>query len=202
MLPRRSAGSSGARRRQRSVRVTVAVLLLVLGAAVVAAALATGSLLAASLASVVALLAGCASTRIVLNELAQSRREAARDRALQAHEYQRLLADRAAEHRCLATAMTERIAERDTTIGRLLGNLRLADGRADEARARLRQETRRTVELQERLDELSRELEERQDDGLAFWDGGDSTTVVDMLAWEERVSSVTEADPAALRRHA
>jgi hypothetical protein len=201
MPSRRSAGSSGARRRQRSIRVTVAVLLLVLAAVVVAGALASGSLLAVSMASVVALVAGCASTRIVLNELAQTRREAARDRALQADQYQRLFADRAAEHRCYATAMKERVAERDTTIAQLLGSLQAADGRADEALERLKQETKRTVELQERLDEISREHEERDDDGLAFWDGGEASTVVDMLAWEERVSSVTEADPAK-RRHA
>lgn len=203
MSSSRTAGASAARRRQRSVRVTVAVSLLALAAVVVAAAVLLGSLLIVSVAAVLAVLLGAASTRIVLNELAQSRREAARDRAAQAQAYQQTFAVRIAEHDRFAATMTERIIARDGEIGELRGTIRLAERRADEAEERVKREARRTVTLQERLDEVSRELEERED-SLAVWNGvwdsGDAPTVVDLLAWEERVAAASESGDT--RRHA
>lgn len=201
MSTRSSAGASAARRRQRSVRVTVAVCLLAAAALVVAGSLLLGSLVVTSVAAVLAVLAGCASTRILANELAQSRREAARERAGLAHDYARLSAERVTEQAGFARAMTERILERDVEIGRLHGTIRLADCRADEAQARLRNEEKRTTALRERLDQLGRELDEEREDSLAFWDGGEAPTVVDLLAWEERVAAVT-ADSTDARRSA
>jgi hypothetical protein len=198
MSTRKGAGGSAARRRQRSVRVTVAVCLLAAATFVVAGSLALGSPAAVSAAAVLALLAGCAATRIVANELARSRREAARERAALAHDYARLSAERATEHAGFAKVMTERIIERDAEIGRLHGTIRLADRRADQAQARLRSEEKRTAELREQVDQLGRELEEQRDDSLAFWDGGQASTVVDLLAWEER----TTAERTDLRRQA
>lgn len=197
MSTRSSAGAPAARRRQRSVRVTVAVCLLAVATLAVTGSLLLGSLAATSAAALLAVLAGCASTRIVANELAQSRREAARERAALAHDYSRLAADRIAEQAGFARAMTERIHERDAEIGRLHGAVRLADCRADEARARLRSEQERTAELRERLDQLGRELDEEKNDSLAFWDGREGPTVVDLLNWEERV-----AQRADVRRQA
>src|SRR5689334_21002036 len=84
--PSASASASGprpGRRRQRSVRVTVAVALLGVATALVLLALPTQSPLWLSVASVVALASGWAAARIVYTELAQSRREAAADRAAQ-----------------------------------------------------------------------------------------------------------------------
>lgn len=200
MSNRSGAGAcaAGRRRRQRGVRVTVAGCLLAAATLVVVGAVVLGSLVAITSAAVLALLAGFASTRIVANELAQSRREAARERAALAHDYTRLAAERIDEHAGFAGAMTERILERDAEIGRLRGTIRLADRRTDQALERLRSEQECTAELQARVEQLGRELEER-DDSLAFWDGGDAPTVVDLLAWEERNNVAERTD---LRRQA
>jgi len=184
------------RRRQRSVRITVAVALLLLATLVVLAALLLSVERVSAAASVVALLAGWASVRILVNEIAQTRREAARDRAEQARAYRVVSSARVVEHASFAASMTERVVARETEIHELHGTIRLADARAAESQARVRIESRRTVQLKARLDELSRELEEERADvdSLAFWDGGEASTVVDLLAWEERTSAVAEAE--------
>ena len=73
-----------ARRRQRSVRVTVATLLIGIAAVAVGLALPTQSPTWLSASSVIALVFGALAARIVYSELAQSRRDAAADRAAQA----------------------------------------------------------------------------------------------------------------------
>ena len=59
------------RRRQRSVRVTVAVALLSLATLAVILALPTGSVVWMGVASVLSLVCGWASARIIYNELAR-----------------------------------------------------------------------------------------------------------------------------------
>jgi hypothetical protein len=62
----------------------------------------------------------------------------------------------------------------------------------------LRVEEKRSAGLRKQVDQLERELEEERDDSLAFWDGGQASTVVDLLAWEER----TAAERSDVRRQA
>ena len=194
----RSAGPS--RRRQRSVRVTVAFCLLLVASMVVVAALVSGSHPAVAAAALLSLVCGFAATRIVATELAQSRRDAARDRAAQAHAYQLIYAERIAEHDRFATSMTEQIVERDGQIGRLLATVRHIGRRVDEAEDRAQREAARNAELQELLDAAAQALEE-QSDAVAFWDGEEVPAVMDLLAWEERVAAVT-ADATDARRSA
>lgn len=194
----RSAGPS--RRRQRSVRVTVAFCLLAVATVIVVAALVSGARPAIVGASLFALVCGFAATRIVVNELTQSRRDAARDRAAQAHAYQLIYAERIAEHDRFATSMTEQIVERDGQIGRLLATVRHIGRRVDEAEDRAQREAARNIELQGLLDVASRALEERAD-AVSFWDGEEVPAVMDLLAWEERVATVT-SDKADVRRTA
>lgn len=185
------------RRRQRSVRVTVAVSLLCLSTLLVTGALLVGSRWAAVTASVLVLLAGWASVRILVNEIAQTRRDAARDRAKQAQAYRAIFTQRVTEHDNFAASMTERVSARDSEILELQDTIGVTAGLAAEARAQVRAESQRAVQLQDRLEELTRELEdERADaDSLACWDGTDAPTVVDMLAWEERASASSESHP-------
>src|SRR6478735_1435663 len=91
-----------ARRRQRSTRLAVAVTLLAVGAALVIGALASSSAGLTAVAAVVAVLAGAAATRITHSELMQARRDAARDRAVQAQEYRTLTERRTAESAAFA----------------------------------------------------------------------------------------------------
>lgn len=200
----RSAERTPARRRQRSVRITVAVALVGLATLVVVLALPTQSPVWLSFSSVFALVCGALAARIVYSELLQSRREAAADRAAQAKAYQQMFTERAAEHAEFTSAMTERLAARDRSIKELESTIVLAEARAVEAEARMNRESRRANEAQELVAQLQEQLEIRkaeQADELATWEGWDGQTVVDLLAWEEKAQAAADADAAA-RKHA
>jgi hypothetical protein len=191
------------RRRRRSVRVTVAVLLLAVAGLVVLAAVLIAELVVLMGAAAVALFAGVGAVRLVLNELVRSRRDAAEDRAGQARAYQKLAARRADEHATFADQITARLEAATSRVTELRGTLRLAERRSDLAEQRAKHEARRRGELQTRLDELSSESEAEQ--RVATEDSAERTpqwdpevpTVVDLLAWDEpRADSpdVAEAD--------
>src|SRR6478609_7319084 len=105
LAPAATARSS--RRRQRSTRLTVAAVLLAVAALVVIGAIVSGSWLLVTTAAVLGVALGAAATRITHAELAETRREAARDRAEQAQEYRRLADERAAENAAFVTTMEE-----------------------------------------------------------------------------------------------
>ena len=181
--------------------------LLALATLVVVLALPTQSPVWLSFSSVFALLCGATAARIVYSELLQSRREAAADRAAQAQAYRTMFQERAAEHAEFTTAMTERLASRDKSIQELESTIVLAEARAIEAETRVKRESRRANEAQELVAQLQEQLEIRkaeQADELATWEGWDGAmadTVVDLLAWEEKVQ-VGAADSKDERKHA
>jgi hypothetical protein len=195
------------RRRQRSVRVTVAVALLSLATAAVLIALPTQSPVWLSVASVLALACGWAAARIIYTELAQSRRDNAADRAAQAQAYKSLFSERASEHAEFTTAMTDRIAAREAELAELQVGLVEAQRRAGEAEARVQREARRAndasnevASLKERVQELEIRKAEEADE-LATWEGFE--TAVDMMAWEAKVNAATvAAQSEADRKHA
>lgn len=205
------AGSSPqarpSRRRQRSVRVTVAVALLSLASAAVVLALPTQSPLWLSIASVLALACGWAAARIIYTELAQSRRDNATDRAAQAQAYRSLFSERASEHAEFTTAMTDRIAARDKELTQLQEDLVATQRRAGEAEARVQRESRRAndaaaeaASLRERIEELEIRKAEEADE-LATWEGFE--TAVDLMAWEAKINEAAlEAQAEAERKHA
>jgi chromosome segregation ATPase len=193
------------------VRVTVAVALLCLATLVVVLALPTQSPLWLSVSSVVALACGWAAARIVYSELAQSRREAATDRAAQAQAYRSMFALRAEEHAEFTTSMTDRIARRDKDVEELEATIVLAEQRAIEAESRVKREARRANEAQEKIADLQQrftELEARaaeENDELASWGadlGAELDTVVDLLAWEEKVSVGGPSSEESAQKHA
>ncbi|QNN51211.1 hypothetical protein [Nocardioides mesophilus] len=194
------------RRRQRSVRVTVAVALLSLATAVVVVAVPTQSVLWLTVASVLALACGWAAARIVYTELVQSRRDAATDRAAQAQAYRSMFAERATEHAEFTTGMTDRLSLREREIAELTSTVVAAEMRAVEAESRVQREARRANEASERaseaqsrvheLEKLVEELEvhrAEQFDQLASWEGFE--TVVDLMAWEQKVTAAQHAEP-------
>jgi hypothetical protein len=202
-----SSPARPARRRQRSVRVTVASALIALATVAVALALPTQSPTWLSAASVLALVCGALASRIVYSELVQSRRDAAADRAAQAQAYKTMFTERAAEHAEFTTMMTDRVAGMDREINTLEATIVLAEKRAIEAETRVQRESRRANEAQEKLSELQQALEIRlaaaDADSIAAWDG-DLDTVVDLLAWEDKVSATATAasDVEPQQKHA
>lgn len=191
------------RRRQRSVRVTVAVALLGVATVCVLLALPTQSPAWLSAAAVLAVCCGWAAARIVYTELVQSRREAASDRAAQANAYRILFSERAEEHATFTTTMTDRLARRDRDVAELESTIVLTEKRAIEAEARVQREARRANDAQRLVVELQEQLEIRkaeEADQLASWDP-DLETVVDLMAWEERVSAAGST-PEVDKKHA
>lgn len=202
--PQKTAERHPMRRRQRSVRVTVAVALIGLATLGVVLALPTQSPLWLSISSVLALVCGALASRIVYSELLQSRREAAADRAAQAQAYRTMFTERAAEHAEFTSAMTDRLAAHTRSIEELEGTIVLAEARAIEAETRVKRESRRANEAQDLVAQLQEQLEIRkaeQADELASWEGWDGETVVDLLAWEEKVQAAA-GDGEDERRHA
>ncbi len=131
------------RRRQRSTRLTVAVVLLIAAAALVGAAVLSGRPGLVVVAAVVAVGVGAAATRITHAELVATRRDAARDRAEQAQAYRLITAERTAENEAFAETMLGRIARHEQSICELEDAVTSAQHRAAEAVRKLNAEARR-----------------------------------------------------------
>ena len=159
-----------------------------------------------TVSSVLALACGWAAARIVYTELVQSRRDHATDRAAQAQAYKSLFAERASEHAEFTTAMTDRMRHTDAEVADLQVSIVEAQRRAAEAENRVQREARRAAEADEKVAELEERMHELEalqaeqaedeapepgDDTLATWDGFE--TVVDLMAWEEKVGAITAA---------
>lgn len=179
----------GSRRRQRSARVLVAALLLLLATAVVAGTALTGSWALVTGAGLVAVLLGAAATKITHTELLATRREAARDRAEQAQAYRELDVRRSAEGVEFAADMQGRIAKRDATVSRL--ERRLADAAAELADAR-----RTLAEVEGRVDVAEREAE-RLAGRLADADERAMGAVVRVAELEQEIDVLTAQWQAA-----
>jgi hypothetical protein len=171
------------RRRQRSVRVSVAVTLLSVATVAVLASLPTQSPLWLSLASVLALALSWGALRIMWTEVLQSRRENAADRAAAAAAYRNLFAVRAAEHAEFTTAMTERLAQAHLSQRELEGLIAQHESRAQRAESKLVVETQALTETQGRVQELEHELAILK---------VDDDSVVDLVAWDEQVAKANQ----------
>jgi chromosome segregation ATPase len=151
-----------ARRRQRSVRLTVAVGLLVLAALLVGGAVLSGSWLTLVLAAAVGVLLGAAATRITHSELMETRRDAARDRAEQAQAYRELTVARTAEQAEFTRTMESRIAAHESAISELEVALTSAQKRAAEATRKMNAEARRADVAEREGREKSEQLQDAE----------------------------------------
>jgi len=189
-----AATRTPARRRQRSVRVTVAVALLSVATVGVLAALPTQSPVLLSVSSVGALALGWASLRIVWTEVLQSRRENAADRAAAASAYKSLFSLRAAEHAEFTTAMTERLAESNLSVRELQGELVQAQLNLAQSERSLADSRDRVVELERSIEVLHAERAAEEADALASWEaeGGEPArgSVDELVSWEAKAAEI------------
>jgi hypothetical protein len=188
-----AATRTPARRRQRSVRVTVAVVLLSVATVGVLAALPTQSPVLLSASSVGALALGWAALRIVWTEVLQSRRENAADRAAAASAYKSLFSQRAAEHAEFTTAMTERLAESNLSVRELQGELVQAQRKLATSERSLADAKERVVELERSIEVLHAERAAEEADALASWeaDGGPARgSVEELVSWEAKAAEI------------
>ncbi|HET8958978.1 hypothetical protein [Nocardioides sp.] len=154
--------SPQARRRQRSTRLTVAVVLIALAALAVAGAVFSHSWFLTATAAVLGVVLGAAATRITHSELLQTRRDAARDRAEQADAYRALTVTRTAEHAEFTATMQARLDGQATALAELEVALGSAQKRAAEATRRLNAEARRAELAEREGQEVSTRLEEAE----------------------------------------
>jgi hypothetical protein len=190
-----------ARRRQRSVRVTVAVILLSVATVAVLGTLPTQSPVLLSVSSVAAMMFSWASLRIMWTEVLQSRRENTADRAAAATAYKSLFSLRAAEHAEFTTAMTERLAESNLSVHELEGELvkakrQLAEsvGRTESAEKKLTSTRERISQLEQAIEMLQAERAAEEADALASWEaeGGEPArgSVADLISWDEKAAEI------------
>jgi phage shock protein A len=198
------------RRRQRSVRIIVAVALLAAATVAVLVALLVGSAVWLGGGAVVAWAAGVAASRVISNELAASRREHARDRAEQAQAYNELAEQRAEEQVTFTATMKQKIEDHGATITRLKASLRLAEKRAefaeqtaDRNKVAVAKTHKEIAELKSRIADLEAELDKERAQAresaesvydLDSLEGlGDPPTVVELARWEDKVNESTDA---------
>lgn len=189
------ASRTSARRRQRSVRVTVSVVLLAVATAAVVLTLPTQSPLLLSISSVVAIVLAWAALRIMWTEVLQTRREHQRDRAEQAATYQSLFAERAADHAEFTTAMTERLAAANLTQRELEGALIASQRQYAETLVRAESAETALMDAIVRVAELSEELASQQaeeEEALAALEV-EEPSVEQLVAWAERTRARHEA---------
>jgi hypothetical protein len=171
------------------MRVVLAVAFVLLGAGLAIAAAIAGN--AEVLAATAAAGCGLGAVRIMYIEVAETRLAHAEERARQSRAFGRTVAVVSAEHAIFVASMERRLGFKDRAINELSGTVRLAEARADEAETRARRETRRANEAQARLADLLDEVLTQQTDELAAIDDAhdpELPTIVDLLAWEERVN--------------
>ena len=190
------------RRRQRSLRLTFAVGLLALAGLVVFVAVAYKDATWLSGAAVFGLFCGVVAARIFSNELADIRREHARDRVRQADAYARIAEERATEHKSFVSSMSERLADRDHTISHLKGTVRLCESRVAQADHRVRRESERANNAEEQLAEVLSERHDLEAEAAALMvasgiieDAAEMPAIVNLMAWESRVAAA--ANPGA-----
>ncbi len=172
-----AASRSPLRRRQRSVRVTVAVVLLSAASVAVLSSLPTRSTLWLSLAGVLALALSWGALRTMWTEVLESRRENAADRAAAAAAYRNLFAVRAAEHAEFTTAMTERLAQAHLAARELEGLIVQHETRAQRAESKLEAETEAHTRTQRRVHQLEESIAILRDE---------DDSVVELVSWDEQ----------------
>src|SRR5688572_3280279 len=135
--------SPAVRRRQRSVRLLVACVLLAVSALLVIGAILSGSAIFVTVSAIVAVVLGAAATRITHSELMQSRRDAGNELKKQAQDYAEMTAERTEDNRRFAATMADRIMDRQRTIHQLENELASAQRKVAELTRQRSAEARR-----------------------------------------------------------
>jgi hypothetical protein len=185
------ASSRKSRRSRRAIAATALLVTAVL-IATVALAVATVPLLAG--ATAYAVISGIIAARLLSNDIAQLRRDWARDRAGIADDHRRISVVRAQEHIAFAEQMSSRIRLKDAQLEVLRDSLVTAEIDLAKSRERLSAERARTEALTSDLASAASDLESaridllKASDALAASESAEIQARADVLAWEESAS--------------
>jgi len=186
------------RRIPRSRRALGATALLVTAVvvAVVGIIVATVPVLVATTAY--AVVTGVVAARLLSNEIAQVRRDWARDRAHLADDNRKVAVVRSREHIAFAEQMGQRVSLRDAQITSLRDALVTAEIELAQARERVYAERARSAALEADVDSATSDLESARvdlrtaQDALAASESAEVQVRAELLAWEEAASEETK----------
>lgn len=178
----------------RSRRALGAIALLISAVLV-----ATGGILASAVPLLIAsttyaVVSGIFAARLLSNEVAQTRRAWARDRAVAADENRRTAVVRAKEQTAFASHMGSRLRLRESQLAEVRDFLVTAEIDLARARERLSAERARTAALQSDINSAQSDLESARSDlllagdALAASESAELQARAELLAWEEAAS--------------
>lgn len=191
---------ASSRKIRRSRRALAATALLVTAVVVAIVGLVIATVPVLVVATAYAVLSGIIAARLLSNEIIQTRRDWARDRAAIAHDHRHTSIARSREQIAFAEQMSSRIRLKDAQLEVLRDSLVTAEIDLAKSRERFSAERARVEALTSELDSAASDLESaRVDlrnaiDALATSEGAEIQARAAMQAWEE-------AAAAAERRH-
>ena len=182
------------RRTARSRRVIGATALLATAVAVAVVGLVIRSVPVLVATTAYATVVGVVAARLLANQIAQVRRDWARDRARLADEQRRAAVVRSREHIAFAEQMSQRVSLRDAQIASLRDALVTAEIDLAKSRERVSAETARSRALQADATAARSDLESARadllqaQDALAASESAELQVRAELLAWEESAS--------------
>ena len=185
---------ASSRRIPRSRRTVAASGLLVSAVLVAVVGIIASTVPVLIAATTYAVLIGVVAARLLSNELADRRRDWARERAGIADDSRRIAVARSREHIEFAEQMGSRVRLRDTQLATLRDSLVTAEIELARARERVSEERARSEALQSEVDSATSDLESAQFDlaraldALAASESAELDARAQILAWEEAAS--------------
>lgn len=182
------------RRIPRSRRAVGAVALLVTAVVVAVAGIVVSTVPVLVAATLYGVVVGVVAARLLSDELAQLRRDWARDRAQLADGNRTAAVARSREHIAFAEQMGQRVSLRDAQIATLRDAIVTAEIELAQARERMSAERGAAGALEADVDSAQSDLESaridlrRAGDALAASESAELQVRAELLAWEEAAS--------------
>ncbi len=185
------------RRIPRSRRALGAAGLLVSAVVVAVVGLVVSTVPVLAVTTAYAVIVGVVAGRLLSNEIAQVRRDWARDRAELADSNRKVAIVRSKEHIAFADQMGQRVSLRDAQIATLRDAIVTAEIELAQARERVSAERARSAALEADVDSAATDLESARvdllaaQDALASSESAELQVRAELLAWEEAATEET-----------
>jgi hypothetical protein len=185
------------RRIPRSRRAVGAVALLISSVLVALVGIVVSTVPVLVVAAVYAVVTGVIAARLLSNEVAQLRRDWARDRAELADSNRTVAVARSKEHIAFAEQMGQRVSLRDSQIATLRDALVTAEIELAQARERFSAERARRAALEADAESAQSDIESARadllqaQDALAASESAELQVRAELLAWEEAATEET-----------
>ncbi|NRQ49904.1 hypothetical protein [Aeromicrobium stalagmiti] len=186
------------RRIPRSRRALGATGLLVSAVVVAVVGFIVATVPVLVVATAYAAVTGVVAGRLLSNEIAQVRRDWARDRAELADDNRKIAVVRSREHIAFADQMGQRVSLRDSQIATLRDALVTAEIELAQARERMSAERARSQALASDVQSAQSDLESSRvdlraaQDALAASEAAEVQVRAELLAWEEAATEETK----------